>query len=68
MYTHWMKRGNENARTPQEQTRAAMKKYYDRRATPQPDIEISDLVMLNGKKSKEQTTDKEVHPTIVRPV
>ena len=26
-----------------------MKKYYDQRATPQPDIEIGDLVMLNAK-------------------
>jgi len=34
-----------------------MKKYYDRKATPQPDIEAGDLVMLNAKniKSKRPT-------------
>jgi len=34
MYTHWMKRVQENARTTLEQTREAMKKYYDQKATP----------------------------------
>jgi len=50
MYTHWMKAVQENATTTLEQTRETMKKYYDRKATPQPDIEIGDLVMLNAKK------------------
>jgi len=44
-----------------------MKKYYDQKAMPQADIETGDLVMLNAKKHKKQTTDKEVHPTSVRP-
>jgi len=30
MYTHWMKTVQEKARTTLEQTRDAMKKYYDR--------------------------------------
>jgi len=47
-----MKTVQENARTTLEQTREAMKKYYDRRATPEPNIEIGDLVMLNAKKIK----------------
>jgi len=57
MYTHWMKTVQENTRTTLEQTREAMKKYYDQRATPQPDIEIGDLIMLNAKniKSKRPT-------------
>ena len=49
MYTHWMKAIQEKARTTLEQTREAMKKYYDQQATPQPDIDIGDLVMLNAK-------------------
>jgi len=34
MYTHWMKTVQENARTTLEQTREAMKKYYDGKAMP----------------------------------
>ena len=40
IYRHWIKSVQENARTTLDQTREAMKKYYDRRATAQPDIEI----------------------------
>jgi len=49
MNTHWMKTVQENARTTLEQTREAMRKYYDRKATPQPNIETGELVMLNAK-------------------
>jgi len=52
MYTHWMRRVQENARTTLEQTREAMKKYHDWRATRQPAIEIGDLVMVNAKNMK----------------
>jgi len=52
MYTHLMKTVQEKARTTLEQTREAMNKYYDGRATPQPDIEIADSVMLNAKNIK----------------
>jgi len=57
LYTHWMKTVQENPRATLEQTREARKKYYDRKATPQPDIETGDLVMLNAKniKSKRPT-------------
>jgi len=53
-----MKTVQENARTTLEQTREAMKKSYRQKATPQPDIETGDLVMLNAKniKSKPPTT------------
>jgi len=50
IYTHWMKTVQEKARTTLQQRREAMKKYYERRARPQPDIDIGDLVMLNAKK------------------
>ena len=49
MSMHWMKIIQEKARTILEQTREVMKKYYDCRATPQPDIDIGDLVLLNAK-------------------
>jgi len=52
MYTHWMKTVEENRRTTLEQTREVVKKYYDQRVTPQPDIEIGDLVMLKAKNIK----------------
>ena len=51
MYTNWMQTVQDKARKTPEQTREAMKKYYDQRATPQPDIDIDDLVMLNAKTS-----------------
>jgi len=57
MYTHWMKTVQENTRTTLEQTREAMKKYYDRKAMPQPDIETGDLVMLNAK-NREKANDR----------
>jgi len=44
-----MKTVQEKARTTLEQTREAMKKYYDLQARPQPDIKIGDLVMFNAK-------------------
>jgi len=47
IYMHWMNIVQEKARTALEQRREGMKKYYARRATPQPDIEIGDLIMLN---------------------
>jgi len=52
MDTHWKKIVQEDARATHEQTREAMKKYYDRKATPQPDIETGDLVMSNTKNIK----------------
>ena len=49
MYTHWMQTVRTKARKTLERTREAMKKYYNQRATPQPEIDIGDLVMLNAK-------------------
>ena len=48
MYSHWIKTVQEQARTSLEQTREEMKKYYDQRVTPKPDIEVGELVMLNA--------------------
>ena len=62
MYTHWMKTIQEKARATLEQTREAMKKYYDQRATPQPDIDIGDLVMLNSKNIRTKRPTKNLTP------
>jgi len=67
MYTHWMKTVQENARTTIEQTREAMKKYYDRKATPQPDIEAGDLVMLNPKNIKSKRVTRKFTPRLYGP-
>jgi len=67
MYTHWMKTVQENARTTLEQTREAMKKYYDRKARPQPDIETGDLVMLNAKNIKSQGPTRKFTPRLYGP-
>jgi len=57
MYTHWMKTVQENATTTLKHTMEALRKSYYRKATPQPDIETGDFVMLNPKniKSKRPT-------------
>jgi len=67
MYMHWMKSVQENAGTTLEQTREAMKKYYDRKATPQPDIETGDLVMLNAKKIKRKRPTSKFTPRLYGP-
>ena len=53
-----------NARKTLEQTREAMKKYYDQRATPQPDIDIGDLVMLNAKNIRTRRPTKKLSPRL----
>jgi len=67
MYRHWLKTVQENARTTLEQKREAMKKYYDRKATPQTDIETSDLVMLNAKNIKSKHPTRKFTPRLYGP-
>ena len=62
MYTHWMQTVQNKARKTLEQTREAMKKYYDQRATPQPDNDICDLVMLNAKNILTKCPTKKLSP------
>ena len=64
MYTPWMKAVPENARTTLEQTREAMKKYYDRKATALPNIERGDLVMLNAKNIKSKRPTRKFTPQL----
>jgi len=49
MYAHWMQDIHQQVRQTYQNTRESMKKYYDRKATNQADIPLSDLVMLNAK-------------------
>jgi len=63
----WMKTVQENARTTLEQTREAMKKYYDWKATPQPNIETGDLVMLNAKHIKSKRPTRKFTPLLYGP-
>ena len=67
MYTHWMQTVQNKARKTLEQTREAMKKYCDQRATPQPDIDIGDLVMLNAKNIRTKRPTKKLSPRLYRP-
>src|ERR1700761_4895301 len=67
MYTHWMKTIQEKARATLEQTREAMKKYYNRRAIPQQDIDIGDLVMLNAKNIRTKRPTKKLTPRLYGP-
>jgi len=67
MYTHWMKTVQENARTTLEQTTEPMKKYYDRKAMPQPDIETGDSVMLYAKNMKSKRATRKFTPRLYGP-
>jgi len=49
MYTDWMRRVQKKARITLKQRREATNTYNDKQATPQPDIKICDLVILNAK-------------------
>ena len=60
MNTNWMKTMQEKARTTLEQTREAMKKCYYQQATPQPDIDIGDLVILNAKNIRTKRPTKKL--------
>jgi len=41
-----------------------MKKYYDRKATEQPSIEVGDLVMLNEKNILTEPASKKLSPKL----
>jgi len=44
-----------------------MKKYYDRKATPQPDIETGDVVRLNAKNIKSKRPTRKFTPRLYGP-
>ena len=60
IYTPWMQTVQNKARKTSEQTQETMKKYYNQRARPQPDIDIGDLVMLNAKNIRTKRPTKKL--------
>jgi len=62
MYAHWMQDIHQQAKQTLENTRESMKKYYDRKATEQPSIEVGDLVMLNAKNIRTKRPSKKLSP------
>jgi len=62
-----MKTVQEKPRTTLEQKRGAMKKYSDQRATPEPDIEIGDMVVLNARNIKSKRPTRKVTPRVYSP-
>ena len=67
MYSHWMKTVHQEAKKTLEDTREAMKRYYDRKAIPQPNIEIGDLVMVNAKNIRTKRQSTKLSPKLQGP-
>src|SRR6267154_1533826 len=67
MYSHWMKTVHQEAKKTLEDTREAMKRYYDRKAIAQPKIEIGDLVMVNAKNIRTKRQSKKLSPKLQGP-
>jgi len=67
MYAHWMEDIHQQAKQTLENTRESMKKYYDRKVTEQPRIEVGDLVMLNGKNIRTKRPSKKLSPKLYSP-
>jgi len=67
MYAHWMQDIHEEAKQTLENTRESMKKYYDRKATEQPSIEVDYLVMLNAKHRRTKRPSKKLSPKLYGP-
>jgi len=67
MYVHWIQDIHRQPKQNLENTREAMKKYYDRKATEQPSIEVGDLVMLNAKNICTKQPSKKLSPKLYGP-
>jgi len=67
MYAHWMQDIHRQAKQTLENTRESLKKYYDRKATEQPSIEVGDLVMLSAKKIRTKQPSKRLSPKLYGP-
>jgi len=63
-YVHWMQDIHQQAKQTLENTRESMKKYYDQKATAQPNIEVGDLVMLNAKNIRTKRPSKKLSPKL----
>ena len=58
MYAHWMQDIHRQGKQTLESRWELMKKYYDREATEQPNIEVGDFVMLNAKNIRTKRPSK----------
>jgi len=67
LYAHWMQHIHQQAKQTLENTRESMKKYYDRKATEQPSIEVGDLIMLNVKNIRTKRPSKKLSPKLYGP-
>ena len=67
MYAHWMRMIHDQAKEALEKAREVMKKYYDRKAIPQPDIQVGDRVMLNAKNIRTKRPSKKLAPKMYGP-
>ena len=67
MYAHWMQDIPRQAKQTIENTRESMKKYYHRKGTEQPSIEVGELVMLNAKKIRTKRRSKKPTPKLYGP-
>jgi len=67
MYAHWMQDIHQQAKQTLENTRESMMKYYDRKGTEQPSIEVGDLGMLNAKNIRTKRPSKKMSPKLYGP-
>jgi len=67
MYAHWMQNIHQQAKETLENTGESMKKYYDRKATRLPSIEVGDLVVLNAKNIRTNPRSKKLSPKLYGP-
>ena len=67
MNAHWIQDIHRQAKQTLENTRESMKRYYDRKATEQPEIEGGDLVMLNAKNIRTKRPSKKLSPKLYAP-
>ena len=64
---HWMQDIYQQGKQTLENTRESMQKYYDRKATAQPHIEVGDLVMLHAKNIGTKRPLKKSSPKLYGP-
>jgi len=64
LYSHWMQDIYQQAKQTPGKTRQLMKRYYDRKATAQPNIEVGDLVILNAKNIRTKRPSKKLSPKL----
>jgi len=62
LYAHWMQTTHLQANEVLERTRSNMNKSYHRKARKQPDIHISDPVMLNANQNRTKWHSKKLSP------